>query len=93
MSTASVTRFTAFSCKGANVTQWSYEPRHAEPPKADRSQWRVMTKHGPLEKGKANPSKYSCLENPMNSTKRQKDATLEDESPRLEGVQYATGEE
>ena len=29
----------------------------------------------------------------MNSTKRQKDIALEDEAPRLEGVQYATGEE
>ena len=29
----------------------------------------------------------------MNTMKRQKDMTLEDEAPRLEGVQYATGEE
>ena len=29
----------------------------------------------------------------MNSTKRQKDMTPEDEPPRSEGVQYATGEE
>ena len=29
----------------------------------------------------------------MNSMKRQKDMTPEDEPPRLEGVQYATGEE
>ena len=29
----------------------------------------------------------------MNSMKRQKDMTPEDETPRLEGVQYATGEE
>ena len=29
----------------------------------------------------------------MNSMKRQKDMTLEDESLRSEGVQYATGEE
>ena len=36
---------------------------------------------------------YSCLENPMNSMKRQKDMTPEDEPPRLEGVQYATKEE
>ena len=28
----------------------------------------------------------------MNSMKRQKDMTLKDESPRLVGVQYATGE-
>ena len=36
---------------------------------------------------------YSCHENPMNSMKRQKDMTLEDEPPRSEGLQYATGEE
>ena len=36
---------------------------------------------------------YSCLENPMNHMKRQKDMTLEDELPKLEGLQYATGEE
>ena len=42
-------------------------------------------KHGPLEKGMAN--QYSCLENPMNSMKRQKDVTLKDELPRLVGVQ------
>ena len=29
----------------------------------------------------------------MNSVKMQKDMTLKDESPRSEGVQFATGEE
>ena len=33
---------------------------------------------------------YSCLENPMNSMKRQKDVTLKDELPRSVGAQYAT---
>ena len=33
---------------------------------------------------------YSCLENPMNSMKRQKDMTLKDEVLRLVGAQYAT---
>ena len=36
---------------------------------------------------------YSCLENPMNSTKRQKDRTLKDEFPMSVGIQYATGEQ
>ena len=36
---------------------------------------------------------YSCLENPMNSMKRQKNITLKDELPRLMGAQYAIGEE
>ena len=39
------------------------------------------------------PLQHSCPENPMNSTKRQKDVTLKDEPPGLAGVQYATGEE
>ena len=37
------------------------------------------------ENGK--PLQYSCLENPMNSMKRQKDTTLKDELPRLVGAQ------
>ena len=36
---------------------------------------------------------YSCLENPMNSMKRQKYITLKDELHRPVGVQYATEEE
>ena len=36
---------------------------------------------------------YSCLENPMNSMKRQKDRTLKDEHPRWVGAQYATGDQ
>ena len=36
---------------------------------------------------------YSCCENFINSMKRQNDMILEDETPRLGGVQYATGEE
>ena len=36
---------------------------------------------------------HSCLENPMNSMKRQKDVTLKDELPRSVGAQYNTGEE
>ena len=43
--------------------------------------------------GNGKPLQYSCLENPMNSMKRQKDMTLKDELPRLVGAKYATGEE
>ena len=43
--------------------------------------------------GNWKPLQYSCLENPMNSMKRQKDRTLEDELPRLVGAQYATGDQ
>ena len=43
--------------------------------------------------GNGKPLQCSCLENPMNSMKRQKDRTLKDELLRLAGAQYATGEE
>ena len=43
--------------------------------------------------GNGKPLHYSCLENPMNSMKRQKDRTLKDEQPRLVGAQYATGDQ
>ena len=43
--------------------------------------------------GNAKPLQYSCLENPMNSIKRQNDRTLKDELPRLVGAQYATGDQ
>ena len=40
--------------------------------------------------GNGKPLQYSCLENSMNSMKRQKDRTLKDELPRSVGAQYAT---
>ena len=43
--------------------------------------------------GNSKPLQYSCLENPMNSMKRQKDRTLKDELPRSVGAQYATGDQ
>ena len=39
------------------------------------------------------PLQNSCLENHMNSMKRQKDRTLKDELPRSVGAQYATGDQ
>ena len=41
--------------------------------------------------GNGKPLQYSCLENPINSMKRQKDRTLKDELPTSVGAQYATG--
>ena len=41
--------------------------------------------------GNGKPLQYSCLENPINSMKRQKDRTLKDELLGLVGAQYATG--
>ena len=40
--------------------------------------------------GNGRPLQYSCLENPMNSMKRQNDRILKEEFPRSVGAQYAT---
>ena len=40
--------------------------------------------------GKGKQPQYSCLENPMNSMKRQNDRILKGELPGLVGAQYAT---
>ena len=40
--------------------------------------------------GNAKPLQYSCLENPMNSMKRQNDRIPKQELPRSVGAQYAT---
>ena len=41
--------------------------------------------------GNGKPLQYSCLENPMNSMKRQNDRILKEILPRSVGAQYATG--
>ena len=43
--------------------------------------------------GNVKPLQYSCLENPINSIKRQKDMTMKDELPRSIEAQDATGNE
>ena len=43
--------------------------------------------------GNGKARQYSCLENPMNSMKRQKDRALKDELPGSVGAQYATGDQ
>ena len=43
--------------------------------------------------GNGKPLQYSCLENPINSMKRQNDRILKEELPRLVGAQYATGDQ
>ena len=39
--------------------------------------------------GNYKPLQYSCIENPMNSMKRQNDRILKEELPRSVGAQYA----
>ena len=43
--------------------------------------------------GNGKPLQYSCLENPMNSMRRQNDRILKEELPRSVGAQYATGDQ
>ena len=43
--------------------------------------------------GNGKPLQYSCLENLMNSMKRQNDRILKEELPRSVGAQYGTGDQ
>ena len=43
--------------------------------------------------GNGKSLQYSCLENPMNSMKRQNDRTLKGELPGSVGAKYATGDQ
>ena len=43
--------------------------------------------------GSGKPLQYSCLENPMNSMKRQNDRIPKEELPKSVGAQYATGDQ
>ena len=43
--------------------------------------------------GNGKPHQYFCLENPMNSMKRQNDRIPKEEIPRSLGDQYATGDQ
>ena len=66
------------------------------PRRATQEGWVMVQSSGKTwstgeENGK--PLQYSCLENPMNSMKKQNDRTLKDELPRSVGARYATGEE
>ena len=45
------------------------------------------------EEGNGKPLQYSCLENTMNSMKRQNDRILKKELPRSVSAQYATGDQ
>ena len=43
--------------------------------------------------GNGTPLQYSCLENPMNSMRRQNTRIWKEELPRSVGAQYATGDQ
>ena len=46
-----------------------------------------------IGEGNGKPLQYSCLENPMNSMKRQNDRIPKEELPRSAGAHYATGDQ
>ena len=46
-----------------------------------------------IGEGNGKPLQYSCLENSMNSMKRQNDRMLKGELPGLVGAQYATADQ
>ena len=46
-----------------------------------------------IGEGNGKSLQYSCLENPMNSMKRQNDRILKEERSRSEGAQIATGDQ
>jgi len=67
----------------------------AMPGKATQDGWVMVESYNKTwstGEGNGKALQYSCLENPMNSMKMQKDRTLKDELPRLVGAQYATGD-
>ena len=72
----------------------SMKPSHARGATQDE---RVMVERSDrmwsTREGNGKPLQYSCLENPMNSMKRQNDRILKEELPRLVGPQYATGDQ
>ena len=70
------------------------KPSHAHRATQDR---RVMVERSDrmwsTGVGNGKPLQYSCLENPMNSMKRQNDRILKEEFPMSVGTQYATGDQ
>ena len=71
----------------------SMKPSHACGATQDR---RVMVERSDrmwcTGEGNGKSLQYSCLENPMNSMKRQNDRIPKEELPRSLGAQYATGD-
>ena len=54
---------------------------------------KLIQDHWSTGEGNGKPLQYSCLENPMNSMRRQNDRILKEELPRSVGAQYAAGDQ
>ena len=86
--------------KLANLITWttalsnSMKPSHVHG--ATQDEWVMVESTDRMwstGEGNGKPLQYSCLENPMNSMKRQNDRILKEELPRSVGAQYATGDQ
>ena len=65
------------------------------PCRATRDEWFMVESSNKMwsaGEGNGKPLQYSCLENPMNGKKRQKDTALKDELTRSVGAQCITGD-
>ena len=72
----------------------SVKPKHACG--ATQNGWVMVERSDRMRctgEGNGKHLQYSCLENPMNSMKRQNNRILKEELPRSLGAQYATGDE
>ena len=82
---------------------WSHRPQpcltqwNKAMPCGATQDWRVMVERSDrlrsAGEGNGKPLQFSCLENPMNSMKRQNDRIRKEELPRSVGAQYATGDQ
>ena len=66
------------------------------PCRATQDRWVMVESSNKMwstREGNGKPLQYPCLENSMNSIKKQKDMIPEDAAPRGEGVHCATAEE
>ena len=72
----------------------SVKPSHAH--RATQDGWVMVERSDRMwstGEGNGKPLQYSCLENPMNSRKRQNDRILKEELPRSIGAQNAPGDQ
>ena len=70
------------------------KPSHAH--RATQDGWIMVERSDGMwatGEGNGKPLQYSCLENPMNSMKRQNDRIPKEELPRSLGAQYAIGDQ
>ena len=72
---------------------WSGEEAGQGRDRKFQSSNHVLDRMWSTGEGNGKPLQYSCLENPMNSMKRQNDRILKEELLRSVGAQYATGDQ